>query len=176
MSITTKKGDKGLTSLYLKGKVRKDNIRIEVCGSLDELSSFLGLSKSLVKKKKLKELFESIQKDLSLICTEVSTLPRFINRLSRRLNKSSIERLEMYIDKLEKKYSIKKCFYLTGGNIISSFLCITRAIARRTERRVVTLKNKRKLKNPYILMYLNRLSDLLYILARIYQEKTTISI
>jgi len=169
MSITTKKGDKGITSLYSGEKVSKDDLRVETYGTLDELCSFLGLSKSLIKERKLKKLIQSIQQDLFVMGAELATKPTFFSKLKKRIGKGYVDRLEKIISGLEKKKTFEECcFYLPGENLNSSVLDIARTVTRRAERLVVTLKRKGILLNDFILIYLNRLSDLLYLLARGY--------
>lgn len=167
MSITTKKGDKGFTFLCGGAKVTKDDIRIDICGGLDELNSFLGVSKVIVKTKDIKDLLEGIQRDLFVIGSEISTPLTATKRLKNTVKYKSIQKLQQHINALENKKVIKdKCFSLPGGSLASSILDVARTIARRLERRVVTLNRKKLLKNKNILVYLNRLSDLLYLLAR----------
>jgi len=169
MSIITKKGDKGMTSLYYGEQISKDDPRVETYGTLDELCSFLGLSKSLIKDQKNKKLIEAIQRDLFVIGAELATKRTSLGKLEKRIDKSYIDRLEKIIEGLEKKRAFKECcFYLPGENLVSGALDISRTVARRAERLVVTLKRKGKLSNNFILIYLNRLSDLLYLLARAY--------
>ncbi len=78
MGIVTKKGDKGKTSLYFGGMVSKDHPRVELCGALDELSSFLGVAKSLLKDKQSRAWIEAVQKDIVMIAAEVATAPGFL--------------------------------------------------------------------------------------------------
>ncbi len=172
MSITTKKGDKGLTQLTCGQSVKKDDIRMDACGTLDELCSFLGLAKSLISNRNTKKLLELIQKDLFIIGAEIATQVKFINRLKNRIDNNYVKRLEDNINILERRLKLReRCFLLPGENFISAVLDVARTICRRAERRIVTLKNKKVLKNPRILIYLNRLSDLLYLLARAYEKK-----
>lgn len=167
MSIVTKKGDKGRTSLFLGGGVAKDDPRVELDGTLDELCSFLGVAKSLAKRKSLKIRLESFQRDLFVIGAEVATAVPFLDKLSKRINKSDIGRLEKFIEELEKKRKpAERVFCLPGKNLLSGLLDVARTMARRAERRTVAAFKKRLVKNPSILVYLNRLSDLLYLLAR----------
>jgi len=169
MSITTKKGDKGKTSLCCGKIVCKDDPRVEFCGTLDELCSFLGLSKCMVKRKEDKALIESIQRDLFVIGTEIATEPKFFRKLENRIDNSYVRRIEKSISLLEKKKTLAECcFCLPGENEVSGILDITRTVSRRLERLVVTLKKRKILLNEFILIYLNRLSDLLYLLAREY--------
>ena len=168
MPITTKKGDDGSTSILYGKKVRKDNLRIEANGILDELNSSLGLSKSLSKKRKIKGLISRIQENLSTVASEIAANPASACKLKKRIGQKDIKTLESLMKKLENKCKGKKgTFVLPGENSASAVLDICRSIARTAERRIATLENKKMIKNHHILVYLNRLSDLLYILARI---------
>ncbi|MFA6281103.1 MAG: cob(I)yrinic acid a,c-diamide adenosyltransferase [Candidatus Omnitrophota bacterium] len=173
MSITTKKGDCGETSLLGAKRVLKDDIRIDACGVLDELCSFLGLSRSSIYKKKIKKIIEEIQCDLFLIGSEIVTEQVSLGKLKKRINKTHVLGLEKIISICEKNSKLKKqCFSIPGENLVSSFLDISRTIARRLERKVVTLKRKKLIHNSDILAYLNRLSDLLYLFARLHEENS----
>jgi cob(I)alamin adenosyltransferase len=149
----------------------KDNIRIETCGSLDEVASFLGLAKSLAKNSKTKNIASLIQKELIALNAEVVSGRNTAGELKKRIDKGSIAAIEKEIGRLEGKCGIKtRSFCLQGGNAVSASLDVARAISRRAERRCVTMAKKKMLKNRNILVYLNRLSDLLYLLAR-FNEK-----
>ena len=172
MSIVTKKGDQGKTSLLYGDVVSKDSPRIELNGALDELSSFLGMSKCLIKDKFTKKCLEQIQKDLMAVSAEVATPVRFIKRLKKKISVREIKRLEKDIEALEAKRVVKVlCFSLAGKNLVSSCLDVSRTICRRAERRGASLAKKKSLKNSSLLTYLNRLSDLLYLLARRCENK-----
>ena len=172
MSIVTKRGDKGKTSLYQGKPVSKDHIRIEACGILDELSSYLGLAKSMIKNKKIAGVIEAIQKDLFILGTELVTKAKSLKKLKKRIDNNFISRIQKIIFSLEKKKNLSiKCFQIPGVNSVSSILDISRAITRKLERRVVTLSRKKLIKNSSILIYLNRLSDLLFLLARFNSTK-----
>lgn len=157
MGIITKKGDKGFTFLFQK-KLKKSSKIIEAIGTVDELSSFLGVVKSLLPEKE-KELIENIQKDLIIIAEALAKeglTEEKINFIKERINW-----LEKEIESREKKVKIDK-FVLPGRNFLSAWFNVVRAITRRLERRVVALKKK----NEYILIYLNRLSDFLFLYAQ----------
>ncbi len=167
MSIVTKKGDKGKTDLWQGSRVNKDHIRIEVCGTLDELSSYLGLSKSMIKHRQTKKIIEDIQKNLFILGTEIVTETKSLNKLKRRVDSSFIGWVDKIIKGLEEEKNLKiSCFQIPGENTLASSLDICRAVTRRAERRAITLSRRKLLKNKYILAYLNRLSDLFYLLAR----------
>ena len=173
MSITTKTGDKGMTSLLFAGRVRKDDLRVEAYGTLDEVSAFLGLTKSLIRDKATKNIINRIQTELFVMGAEIATRKPLIHNLERRINESHVRYLESLISGFEKKYESKECcFILAGENIISASLDIARTVARRAERIIATLYKKKYLANKHILVYINRLSDLLFLIARYYEKKT----
>jgi cob(I)alamin adenosyltransferase len=172
MSIVTKRGDKGLTSLCRGKRVMKDHAIIEANGSVDELCSHLGTAKSLIKNTATKRMLESVQRDLLVMCAEIATDTRCVRFLKNRVDASSIKRLDEIIRKIEKRDVLKsgRCFYLPGQDFVSSILDVARSVSRRAERRVVTLKKRHMLKNVHITAYLNRLSDMLYLLVRCHER------
>ena len=167
-SIVTKKGDQGYTYLSSGDKLSKDDLRLEVMGTMDELSSFLGMAKSLVKDKKDRNILEKIQRDLFILGTQISVLN--FKKLKRGVTSKNIGYLENEISRLEKRFVFNN-FVLAGDNLVSSTLHIARTVARRLERRMVTLRNKEKFRNKNILVYLNRLSDLMFLLACRYSSE-----
>jgi cob(I)alamin adenosyltransferase len=172
MSIVTRTGDRGKTSLLWGARVNKDDICVEAYGILDEVCSFLGLSKSLIKDKAIKETLGSIQRDLSIIGAEIAAEPEYIGKLERRIGNKDVNRLEKIIKELESRNKFEeRCFYLPGETSASAALDIARTVTRRAERKAVSLERKGLLKNAEILVYLNRLSDLLYLFARISEKK-----
>ena len=170
MSVATKRGDRGRTDLYLGRRVPKDHPRVEVFGSLDELCAFLGFVRSLLKDRETGELIATIQRELFIIGAEVGVTPGNVRKLQRRIGKSHVDRLDEELARFEKDADFEACcFYLPGENMLACSLDIARTVARRTERRMVALKNKGMIRNPHILAYLNRLSDLLFVLSRYYE-------
>jgi cob(I)alamin adenosyltransferase len=161
-SIVTGKGDEGYTYTRSGEKIRKDDIRLEVTGTIDELSSFIGLAKSLVKHPPLKDILRKIQKDLLVLGAQVSgEIPK---KLKEKINIKHIQYLEETINELEKNLRFAN-FVLTGDDLTSSALHIDHTVARRLERRVITLTNQTDLDDKNVLIYLNRLSDLFFLLA-----------
>lgn len=172
MGIVTKRGDKGTTSLYCGKRVDKDNIRVDICGAIDEVSSFLGMAKNASEDKDTKRTIHSIQKELITLGAEVATSAAGSHKIKKRVCPGSISILEKEIDRLEGGCAIKmKSFCIPGDGAASSALDVARAVARRAERRSVTLAKRGMIKNPNIVKYLNRLSDLLYLLARSNEKK-----
>jgi len=160
MTIYTKKGDKGDTSTLdkSKGRIDKDSLIVEALGSLDELNSFLGIARSFCDNKERDVFIKDIQDDLFRICS-------IIAGSKLKINKSKISKFEKEIDKIDKKLEIIKSFRFSQGSRFATHLMYSRSLARRAERRAVALS---KLENihPNILQYLNRLSDMLFMLFR----------
>lgn len=145
----------------------KDDARVELEGALDELCSFLGLAKSMTERSSLNGALENIQKDLFVIGAEAATKTPYLKRLDRRICLEDIKRLEQLIEDLEeRRRPQERVFCLPGANKISAVLDICRTVCRRAERRSVTASKKKLIQNPAILVYLNRLSDILYLWAR----------
>jgi len=168
MAIVTKKGDKGKTLTLSSKRLDKDNILIETAGVLDELSAFLGLSKAMIKCKRRKKIISDIQKDLSIVSSEISLGKSDNFKLDRKITKDRVVSIDKLIEEFEKKYKIE--FFLTlDSNSSSASLNVARTISRRLERRVVSLNKKKMVFNRYILIYLNRLSDLLFLLSRSFE-------
>jgi cob(I)alamin adenosyltransferase len=171
MGIVTKKGDKGLTALYRGAWVPKDSLRVEILGTLDELSCFLGLSKCLLKSSSDKNLIALVQNDLFVIGTEIATSSKQLRTLKKKIDKETVRKIENSINFLERKAVTKNTrFHLPGKNLAASALDIARSIARRAERRIISLKRKKMLRNDYILQYVNRISDLVFLLACKYEH------
>lgn len=156
MAIYTKKGDRGETSLFgKKDRVSKDSLRVCTMGAIDEANSFLGIT--LSENPELKEL-KKIQKDLF-------SIGAILAGAHLRFPKTKTKRMEKRIDGIEGKLPALKNFILPGGTKTSANLFFARTLVRRAERKLVSLNKKDPLK-PEILVFINRLSDYLFILAR----------
>lgn len=167
MSVTTKRGDSGWTDMLFGGRVRKDHLRVHAVGTLDELNSLLGLAKATVRRKRLRRIIHAVQWDLFIVSSEVITLPRNLARLERRVDDKSVKRLNSLIVEFERKIKLEGCcFLIPGENKASALLDVCRTVARRAERLAVALRWRNNVPNRRVLAYLNRLSDLLYVLAR----------
>lgn len=172
MSIYTKFGDKGKTSLYGGKTVSKDNIRVEAYGTIDELNSILGVVISELSDKNIKKNLIQIQKDLFETGTSLASLSKNRDKdLSKYLQKRVLN-FENEIDFLSEKMPELENFILPGGGKTGSKIHFARTIARRAERKIVALSKQEKV-NPDILIFINRLSDLLFTYARFinYKEK-----
>ncbi len=156
----TRKGDKGDTYFFdtPKGvRVSKKEARVEALGALDELNSLLGVVKSKVRK--VHKVLEKVQQNLFIIQAEVAGA-------DKRLRSSAIKEMEAEIDTIERALPVIKSFLLPGESEPGALLDLARAVARRVERRVIEAVDSGAKISELSLVYLNRLSSLLYALAR----------
>ncbi len=170
MKFSTK-GDTGETSLLGGQRVPKYDARPETYGTLDEASSALGVARAATKNQKIKDIILSVQKDLLLMGAELSSLPEDIQKLTLRIQGKDVERLEKMIDDLQENITLKNEFIYPGETVISAQIDVGRTIIRRAERRAAGLKNEGLLNNAEINKYLNRLADMLFVLARYEEQK-----
>lgn len=162
--IYTRTGDDGTTGLIGGKRVKKDSFRIEACGSLDELNAAIGVGRSQTLPDNVDRVLQLVQEVLFMIGTELASSNES-DAAGPRLGDEEIRNLEREIDTFESGLAPLRQFILPGGTNAGSQLHLVRALARRTERRCVSLSGIEKL-NPKILRYLNRLSDLCFVLAR----------
>ncbi len=160
-TLYTRAGDKGETSLFGGKKVKKTDPRVSLYGTIDELNASLGIALAFSQDKKTLEILLNIQNELLNLGAEVAN-PRK-GRFAVRENQ--ITNLEKLIDLYDSNLPRLTNFILPSGTQTAAFLHQARTICRRTERQAVALSEEEKL-NPNILKYLNRLSDLLFVLAR----------
>ncbi len=167
----TRTGDRGETGLYGGTRVLKDNSRVEAYGQVDELNSQIGLARVHVKDGDLDQVLKSIQEDLFTLGGELAS-----EKESGRIPKVSedqLEKLEKITDELNDKLEPLHRFILPAGTAASAQLHVARTVCRRTERRIVALSKTVKL-NPVIIPYLNRLSSLLFVMARTINKQDNI--
>ena len=166
MKIYTGFGDQGKTRLFGGEIVTKDNLRIEVYGTLDELNSILGMVISGIKHKEIIDLLTQIQNDLFRISSILATPDQnSLKKLNLTVVKDDIMFLEKKIDLIDAQLSPLQNFILPGGTQSAALLHLARTVCRRGERHL-TLLTKQEEINPLIVVYLNRLSDLLFVTAR----------
>lgn len=175
--IYTRTGDTGETSLFGGGRVPKDHRRVVAYGEVDELNATLGLVVATEPRDLEVGLMEAIQRDLFSIGGQLAS-PK-PDRVSRALEKaeippSRIEELERAIDRMETELPALKSFVLPGGTTKAALLHIARTACRRAERSVVHLDREETVP-PVILQYLNRLSDVLFALARLANHRAGIA-
>lgn len=166
MKIYTKTGDSGQTGLLGGLRVAKDAPRIEAYGTVDELNAAIGIARSQAPPDDIDRLLTQIQNTLFDLGAELATAGGH-HREPAKISESHIETLETEIDRFEAGLEPLKQFILPGGTPLAAHLHLARTICRRAERRVVTLIAAENTElSPLIIVYLNRLSDLLFVLAR----------
>jgi len=168
LKIYTKTGDGGETGLFGGGRVPKDDRRVAAYGEVDELNAALGLALALEPRAFARDLLELVQRDLFTIGAELASPDpaKLVKALpGPRLGDARVEALEDAIDRAEATLAPLKSFILPGGSSKAAALQLGRAVCRRAERAVVTLSREAAV-SPAILKYVNRLSDLLFVLAR----------
>lgn len=164
MKIYTRTGDTGETGLLGGVRVKKHDLRIETYGTVDELNAVLGVVRAAHSSQRVDQILEHIQNELFSVGAELAT-PTPTGSHSGRIEESHVERLEEMIDLCEAELAPLKHFILPGGCVTASHLHHARTVCRRAERRVVELSETGPV-SPQIIVYLNRLSDLLFVLAR----------
>ena len=165
MKIYTKTGDKGDTSLFGGQRVPKDALRIEAYGTVDELNSVLGIVRADNKEKEIDEILDRIQNDLFDLGADLATPRSGNNKQIKRIEAKHSVHLERRIDQLDEHLKPLKSFVLPGGSEVAARLHFARTVCRRAERSVVRLSRHEDI-GEGITIYLNRLSDLLFVMAR----------
>jgi len=174
MKIYTGFGDSGDTVLCNGEKVNKTDLRVQVYGTLDELNSILGLLRVKGTVPEIDVLLKRIQNELFVLSTEVATPNEKKRRtLKRNLSRKQISGLEKSIDHLSEKLPMLKQFILPGGGEAAALAHVARTVCRRAERLLVQLMRQHTLRAE-TLVYLNRLSDLLFVIARYFNLKAGI--
>lgn len=170
MSIVTKTGDAGETNLMFNCRVSKAHPRVEACGDVDELNAALGLARSTAFHRFVHETVLGVQKDLILLMGELATavedLPRYVQSGFRLVEPAMTRKLEAVIAEIEAQTIGMKGWATPGSSLHAAALDLARTVCRRAERRVCALHDNGQLHNGEIIIFLNRLGDLLWLLAR----------
>lgn len=174
MSITTKNGDTGETGLMFAKHTRKDDPRICACGNVDELNAAIGLVKAHLPNTPLYEQLDTIQKSLINLMGEIATKPEdkaeYEHSSFDKLTTSNVEQIEEWINKIESQGISFKDWAIPGKNISSAKLDFARTVCRRAERSIVALSDQTISDTSKSIIYLNRLSDLLWLMARTVEQ------
>ena len=170
MSIVTRTGDQGTTSLMYNRRVSKSDPHVEACGSVDELSAALGLARATATGTMQKDSLASIQRDLIALMGELATatedLKRYVQDGYPVITPEMTRKLEDWVTTVEQHQPDFRGWATPGANLHSAALDMARTICRRAERRVCDLLQAGQVQNTEIIVYLNRLSDLLWLVAR----------
>lgn len=168
-SIVTKTGDDGKTFLLAGVRIPKNHIRVKSYGESDELNSILGIARSNVKNELILKILSTIQSQIfelgAILATPSKEITLENETKNTNLISTFIDFLEKQVDELEPQLPELKNFILPGGTTGSSYLHFGRTVCRRVERTIIDLNEVEKI-NPKLVIYFNRLSDLLFILAR----------
>ena len=171
MKIYTKTGDDGKTSLFDNSRVWKSHERIVAYGAIDELNSAVGIAISMDLDHQLKEILIRIQNELFVVGSDLANPDMSDTKI--RTTENMIFSLENDIDTFESELSELTNFILPGGTLMSSILHLARTISRRAETNITALSQKEEI-NKIAAVYLNRLSDLLFVLARVLNKRKNI--
>lgn len=169
MRIYTKTGDDGTTGLLYGGRIPKSHLAAEAYGTVDEAVAELGLARAHAADPEARARILDVQRDLFVVGADLATNPDERSKLKAGVSlvaPDMVERLEGWIDELVEAHPLPDHFVVPGANPASASLDVARSIVRRAERRAVALRESGAEVNPEALRYLNRLSDLLFVLAR----------
>jgi cob(I)alamin adenosyltransferase len=174
MKIYTKTGDHGETGLFRGPRVAKHHPRVEAYGGVDELNAVLGIAICEVQHREIKDLLSCLQHQLFEVGADLATPPQEHNDEKLRIPQSMVDALEKAIDYFYERLPELTEFILPGGNKGAAWLHYARTVCRRAERGVTELAEKETI-HTEIVRYLNRLSDLLFVLARAENQSTGVS-
>lgn len=174
MKIYTRTGDQGETSLFDGTRVPKDHARVDAYGEVDELNAWLGLARSSLGEADLDKALAQIQRDLFALGAELADPAQ---KIAARITKAAlvdadVERLERLIDGWEAELEPLRRFILAGGAPAGAAIHVARAVCRRAERRIVALQPRPP---AALLRYVNRLSDALFVLARVVNKRAGVA-
>lgn len=168
--LYTKTGDKGTTGLFGGSRVDKDSLKVEAYGTVDEVISLLGLAYSKINSDELKKEINSIQKKLFTLGGELASDDKGIGYLKELVSETDVKNLEYLTDKYMEITGPINEFVIPGKNESSAVIHVARTVVRRAERRITTLAREEKVRKE-VSMYINRLSDTLFAMARFEEEK-----
>jgi cob(I)alamin adenosyltransferase len=175
MSIATKTGDDGTTGLMYNRRLSKCHPRVEAYGTVDELNAALGSARAAAPEAAAKDQLISTQKDLVILMGELATapedLPRFLKDGFSTVRPEMTAKLDAIVREIESQNVSFKDWATPGGNPAAAALDVARVTCRRAERRVCTLREAGQVQNAEIIVFLNRLSDALWLMARRAEEK-----
>ncbi len=170
MKIYTKTGDKGETSLYDGTRVRKDSVRVESYGTVDELNSNLGFASHFIQDEDIRQKLFQVQKKLFFVAGELATKEE--GKFKNGVTDEDISALERWIDEYLTKIEKVDSFIIPGSSHGSASLHVARTVCRRAERRILALSREDEVR-PQVIKFVNRLSDTIYAFARFLEKDIT---
>ncbi|PQV62618.1 ATP:cob(I)alamin adenosyltransferase [Abditibacterium utsteinense] len=169
MSIATKTGDAGQTKLLFGTSVSKSDLQVEAYGTIDELNSFLGMARAFCDDFKTSEILEALQRESFIVGAELATPLEKLDKLKQRVTPEMTAQWDAHITHIEQIPGLLDDWALPGATKLGAALDVARVVARRAERCTVRLSEAGQVPNAEILRYLNRISDLLWLLGRRYE-------
>ena len=167
--VYTKTGDKGTTTLYGGAKVKKSSPRVEAYGAVDEANTFIGVAACYINNEELQDLLRICQNKLFIIGAELASDERGKRMLKERISAADTGQLAKLIDAFSVGLEDSSQFQLPGKTVRSAYLHVARAAVRRAERRIFAVKEEARVSND-VVVYMNRLSDFLFIMTRVVDE------
>ncbi|RKU25671.1 ATP:cob(I)alamin adenosyltransferase [Candidatus Poribacteria bacterium] len=174
MKIYTKFGDTGETALYGGTRITKDSLQIEAIGTVDELNAYIGYANTMIEESDISDVLECVQNHLFSLGADLATPASHSKSAEIRITGDFTVTMENLIDTLSEELPSLTNFILPGGSNAGGLLHLARTVCRRTERCVVRLSKEVDI-NPEIIICLNRLSDLLFVVARVVNNRSNIS-
>lgn len=177
MSIATRTGDAGITGLMYNRRVSKCHPRVEAYGSVDELNTAIGMARATEADLSVQQNLRAVQADLVTLMGELATLPEDLPRYAqdgfKQVTPELTAKLDVLVREIESRQITFKGWATPGATLAAAALDLARTTCRRAERRVCELHEAQQLNNPEIIVYLNRLSDALWLLARWVESRET---
>jgi cob(I)alamin adenosyltransferase len=173
--VTTGTGDTGYTGLLGEQRVPKYDPRPDTFGTVDEATSALGLARAMTGDPRVKEIISSIQQELYLLMGELATPPENYEKMGLHMTTEHVQRLEQIEEALKQEVEIPNRFIIPGDTPDGAALDLARTIIRRAERMAVKLLHDGVIENSEVIRYLNRLSDLIFVLARYIEVKSSVA-
>ena len=161
-----------MTRLFSGEQVPKSSARTEACGDLDELVGILGVARAASRRKDVREAILGVQRDLFVIGSELATTVEKVKLLPRRVDANLVRQIDRKRKDLEARITWPSGFIIPGGNPAAAHIDLARAVARRGERKIAGLVLARVVRNQLVLVWMNRLSDYLWLLARFEEGKS----
>ncbi len=173
--VTTGTGDTGYTGLIGEQRVPKYDPHPDTFGTVDEATSALGLARAATKDQHVKDIILAIQQDLYLLMAELATPPENYEKMGYRVTAEHVHRLKQQEEALKREVEIPNKFVIPGDTLDGAALDLARTIIRRAERMAVKLLHDGVIANKEVVVYLNRLSDLVFIIARYVEVKSSLA-
>jgi cob(I)alamin adenosyltransferase len=173
--VTTGTGDTGYTGLLGNERVAKYDPRHDTFGTVDEATSALGLARAVSQDPRVKNIIYRIQQELYLLMGELATTPENYEKMGLRMTIEHVQHLEQTEEALKREVDIPNKFIIPGDTVDGAALDLARTIIRRAERMAVKLLHDGVIQNTEVVRYLNRLSDLIFILARYIEVKSSLA-